>query len=361
MISSAQVMNRPPDAAELMRLLACLPDQPERFAERAREVQGWPALLELAGRHGVEQALYEALVHAEIPAPLRARLDEQRAFEQLAGRRRSAALSEVAMALEAADVKAIMLKGPALGERLYPAHVLRPSTDLDVLVGPGALERAAACLEGLGYRLQEDLARVSARSFAHQLILLRPGSPMIELHFRLHSEFGVDLPASELAERARRHTLRDGTTVWILAPEDELLHLALHAAAHRCIRAGWLYDLKLFALRHPELDWALVARRARAHGLSSAVGFALGRAAAELDAPIPTELTQLDRPRAALARLLASAWATHEGPIPVVRASSFAFATMLCDDPAQSVRSMRHLVQRFGARQADALARRLGR
>jgi hypothetical protein len=48
----------------------------------------------------------------------------------------------------------------------------------------------------------------------------------------------------------------------VLSPEDELVFLAVHAAAHRFIRLGWLYDLRLLVATMSESELDRAAERA---------------------------------------------------------------------------------------------------
>ena len=73
---------------------------------------------------------------------LRARVDEVTA--------------EVVRALDAAGVRAIVLKGPATVDWLYGPAADRVYADTDLLVAPGELTRAGEVLAGLGMRCVFD-------------------------------------------------------------------------------------------------------------------------------------------------------------------------------------------------------------
>src|SRR5262249_59986901 len=107
--------------------------------------------------------------------------------ERLGGARLGLALDESLEGLAAAGVRAAALKGPVLGERLYPDPAARPSTDLDFLVLPDDLERAAAALQAIGYQAQTGPAARYHRRHHRHICLYRPGSPTIELHFRAYT------------------------------------------------------------------------------------------------------------------------------------------------------------------------------
>ena len=132
----------------------------------------------------------------------------------------------------AANVPVVALKGPLLAERLYPEGALRPSVDLDLLVAEDDLERAVAALEGAGWRADSGPTAVYARQHHHHLQLRREGQPPLELHFRARVGFGTVMPAADLIARSRAVVGARGRGLRILAPEDEFVYLAVHAAAH---------------------------------------------------------------------------------------------------------------------------------
>src|SRR5204863_9402994 len=71
------------------------------------------------------------------------------------------------------------------------------------------------------------------------------------------------------------------------APEDEALYLLLHAARHLFLDPLWLYDLKLFLRIYPDLDWARIARRARALRVVSALLMAVEMLERRLGVSVP--------------------------------------------------------------------------
>jgi hypothetical protein len=214
-------------------------------------------------------------------------------------------------------IPVVALKGPLLGERLYPDPRARPSTDLDLLVAPAELDRAAAALATAGWRAPTTRAEAWYRRHHHHLHLERAGAPVVELHFRAATAFGADLDAAPLLARARPHD----SGALVLAPEDEWLYLAVHAANHRFERLGWLYDLKLLARTRP--TWDVVLARAAEAGVSRAVAFALALVRERLHADVPAAAGS----RLAW-RLLDEPWA---GP---------AFRVALCDRPSAAARML---------------------
>jgi hypothetical protein len=97
----------------------------------------------------------------------------------------------------------------------------------------------------------------------------------------------------------------------VLAPEDEFLHLAVHAAGHGLERLLWLHDLDLFLEKH-SLDGSVVRERARELGLAPALDFALQALERRLGVAVPWSRRGI-RPR--LADRLLAARRVREGSL----------------------------------------------
>ena len=89
----------------------------------------------------------------------------------------------------------------------------------------------------------------------------------------------------DLLARAGRIRLGAGD-VPCLSAEDSLLVLCLHAAKHLWTRLIWIADIAE-SLRAPDIDFALVVRRARALGIARIVGVSCWLAERLLGAAIP--------------------------------------------------------------------------
>ncbi len=174
----------------------------------------------------------------------------------------------------------IPLKGPVLGETLYPDPALRPSSDLDLLIRSETLLPVDGLLQSLGYRRLPD-----AHSWDFDIAYDRatlyqgPSGVRVDLHWGLVSD-----PRYSWNER-------EGLTVWDravrirvageealgLCPEDLLLYLALHLAVHHGLRGLlWYWDVFLVIDRWAgTLDWQAVIERASRWRVRAALYFAL--------------------------------------------------------------------------------------
>lgn len=157
-----------------------------------------------------------------------------------AGRRQSAFLQLVARsavaALAEAEIPAVTLKGPDLGEAIYGDPGKRLSGDVDLLVPPGSLARAVEVVQGLGYGAPGDPTDGDGLPLLHFALLHAKGDlPPIELHWRIHWY--------ETAFAAERLLPPDAGSAagWRPCPRDQLAALLLYYA-----RDGFL-DLRLAA------------------------------------------------------------------------------------------------------------------
>jgi hypothetical protein len=194
------------------------------------------------------------------------------AFGQIALSLRSrAVLTEVLAIFGGRQIPCAPLKGPLLAARLYDEFTLRPTTDVDVLVAPSDLDRAIDALQSAGARPPEPASYRYHRVHHHHVNSVLRGV-LVEIHFRASSNFGTIIPAEPLLARATQAVV-DGALVPVLDPTDELVCLAVNAAAHR-FRAVLLLDLRRLCERTP-VDWREAERRAREWHVARAAAAAL--------------------------------------------------------------------------------------
>ncbi|MBM4776227.1 MAG: nucleotidyltransferase family protein [Archangiaceae bacterium] len=274
-----------PGSSALFAVLARLPD---RSASIPDSVLADSSLPLAAARHGVAAWVFDAL-HPRLPSSIRAAL-ETHARETFATASRIKRLTlRVIDALAAVRIVPVLLKGSAIAQRFFPANPLvRPASDVDILVGEDALTTVARALGSLGLAHMPDSAAEDPLETHHHLAYVgQPG--LVEVHFRLTNTFGRGLFDDERV-RGRALPYRfDGRPVMVLSPEDEFLYLATHAANHTFLRASWLVDLQQFLRLFPELDFHRMAVRARDAGFTEAVTTTLGLLERLLEVQLPAE------------------------------------------------------------------------
>jgi hypothetical protein len=172
--------------------------------------------------------------------------------------------------LQAAGIRALLLKGPDLQQRLYGTPSAYASADVDILVRRDGARAARDHLERRGWTFAPEngfLWRVSrAASFD------RDGFT-VDLHWGLHA---AHLPAWSLEPLARRlwQGAREGPSGMLEPdPESLLVFLAVHAVGHGFERPEWTENVRRAAAL--VVDWAEVWRISRAARVTNAVKTAL--------------------------------------------------------------------------------------
>jgi len=342
------------------RLVGALPDDVPAFRSRSAAIDDWDAVVEAA----YDQGVLGVLVHhwrdanVEIPPSAFEAAERHCAIEQLWTQQVRAAADEALRRLDADGVRCIPLKGPLLAERLYPDAAIRPCLDLDLLIHARDVDVATSSLEALGYRREEGPGAQYARRHGHHLLLRRAGTPDLELHFRVYAGFGTVLEASDAFLHAEKSSTGTGVPMEVLAPEDEVLYLALHAAGHSYVRLLWLHDLKLLVRRHATLDWRQVAARARALGVASVVAFTCRLLDERLETAVPgaSELGVVTGWRWRLAGRLLPVVMKPTARSARENFESLVFTSLLCDRPLTGFRLVAHHVGRTARRRIQRLA-----
>lgn len=306
---------------ELLRAPPGVPGRPPWFSSN---------LLHRAYLHGVAGVVHAALVRSGVPIPE----DEARAFERMAAVRQLEhdlylrMLARIDEALATSGLQAVALKGSLLAERLYDVPSLRTTSDIDLMVAERDLDRTLATLRTAGYRQDEAPSEERFRREHHHLHCHSPEGPPLELHFHAYRGFGSVLRSEPLIERSRPLERFGFRAIRVLAPEDELVYLAVHAAAHRFVRFGWLYDLKLLLGQMSASEIETAARRASSVGYARPLALAALLLEELLGVPAATlrPLQRLGRARAGLVRRLAG-----EPKSPVWRsATRLVYSAALC-------------------------------
>jgi Uncharacterised nucleotidyltransferase len=240
---------RLPYADQVPLLAATLAGEPVRPADGARFVGA-------ALHHNV--AAY-ALEHAELAAGDGRSLEDAYAVQVLRTGVLRRALPPVAAELATAcGAPPIVVKGAAVGERLYPDWRLRPYLDLDLLVPRVQLDAAVAALVASGFDALEEFRPGYAETLGHDVHVARGtgiASVHVELHWRVSDDaIGVPLDHARIAATAEVLEL-EGAALAAPSPQLQLLVLALHLLSDRAKRLAWIHDLVLAARALDDDAW----------------------------------------------------------------------------------------------------------
>lgn len=216
---------------------------------------------------------------------------------------------EVTTALRSANIRSVLLKGPAIARWLYEHVSMRPYVDSDIMVAEADIARAEEVLADLGFEhLPLDDIPSGLPWHAREWMRRRDGASL-DLHRTLIGA-GVEPEEVWRVLCAETERLQVGEVdVEVLKEPARALHLALHAAQDGGLRKQ-LQDLGRAVARLPIEGWLEAARLAER--LDATPAFAAGlrllpageSLASELglpvEAPLAVSLRASGAPRSAL-------------------------------------------------------------
>jgi hypothetical protein len=212
-----------------------------------------------------------------------------------------AELDKVASLLYSHSIPLIALKNSGIARALYRHLGASPMGDIDVLVRKSDFRRAHEILTGNGYVMKfrspledENLDLAERGGGAEYSVILPSGRHLwFELQWRPVAGRWIrpdqEPPAEELMERSLPI---NGSAARLLAPEDNLLQVALHTAKHTYVRApGFRLHTDVDRIvRSCEIDWDLFVGLVCLLQVKTAVFFSLALARDLLHTPIPDEV-----------------------------------------------------------------------
>lgn len=297
---------------------------PEKSAEAASQLRdrlGEDAAFDFAARHEVACAIGHHVQHSTDSQDNRWRnAHHEVECRMLAYMQELDVLAEI-FAEHAIPV--VALKNGGIARGLHSCLGCCPMGDLDLLVRPCDFEKAHRLLVQRRYEfefrhegLESDFRKafLSGSTEYHRKL---DGGEKLWIDFQCRPVAGKwirpdqEPSADELMHRAQPIT---GCHVRILAPEDNLLQVALHTAKHSYIRAPGLRlhtDVDRVIASQP-IDWERFHTMVVHCEVRTPVYFSLALAADLLGAPIPEDALQRLRPRAWKRRLIGR-WVQRAG------------------------------------------------
>jgi hypothetical protein len=202
-------------------------------------------------------------------------------------------LSEVCSALASEDIEVAILKGAHLAGIVYDDVALRPMTDLDILVKQKDLFKVERILLRMGYGpsgrpgIEEQCAK-----HHHLIPFTKQGKPPIEVHWTIcpvGSPFRIDM--NDIWGRAKKTTLA-GATVFLLSPEDLLMHMCLHISFNHkfnCFTIKNMCDISEIITRYGnDIDWERLVSIAGNSGITRYIYVALSLTETLLGVEMPS-------------------------------------------------------------------------
>ena len=239
-------------------------------------------------------------------------------------------LLEIIKIFDNAGIRVILLKGSHLAQVVYQDIGVRWMVDIDILIRREDLKEASELLVNMGYEYPDLEAAVwddfgekkEVRDQAavmdwyktdhmHLIYCSAKAIQSLEIHWgiaRSTSPFTIDMEG--LWERAWAEEV-NGVKLWVLSPEDLLLHLSLHDS--------YSHHLNLFGLRpccdvaavvrcfSKQIDWGQLQVRAREWGIEKYLYLTLRLSRELLGSEVPVDFLKAIRDRTCSDRIILEA------------------------------------------------------
>lgn len=245
----------------------------------------WVRFMDFSKKQGIAPVLYHAIKDSP-PATIPEQSLQQLKQIYFASAHRNTLLyhesGKVLKALHESSIPVIVLKGACLAEVIYGNIALRSMGDVDILVKRGDMTKVVRIMSELGYSAGYDFQVEDEIDCSHHLPpLIGPGKLSVEVHWNIidsdNAAVMEKIDIAKMWERARPVVIAK-TPVFMLSPEDMLLHLCLHLTLHHLfdMRLRAFLDLKKVVEYYGEaVDWELLRERSRTLGVDSAVRLSL--------------------------------------------------------------------------------------
>lgn len=244
------------------------------------DAAGWNGLIAAARAERLIGTLACRLSGMAVPDAAGPILDDARREAATEARQALWEADRAALALRELGVRVVLLKGTAYVAAGLKAGEGRFIGDLDILVPRDAMPAVERALIDAGWEWVKEDAYDDAyyRTWMHELppMIHVERDRMIDVHHTILPLTARPKPdaAAMLAEAV---PVADG--LWVLSPEDRVVHAAAHMLADGDLQGGLRNLWDIYCLL-PDADPARLAARARLHGLGPYVAQARRLAAA---------------------------------------------------------------------------------
>ena len=282
-------------------LTACSDIPADEKTKRIRGLLGsqiqWDTLFRVADHNGIHPLLAQSLLSVQNQVPAEALTDLKQAYQ--ANLHKALLLSRefvrIVECLSQASIAFLPYKGLTLAETIYGDLALRQSGDIDLLIHADDLKRVQETVAELGYTphltLSEDEQAEYLKSGYECAFDAVAGKNLLEVQWAIQPRFyAVDVDMKGLFRRAQTVSVA-GSTVKSLAPEDQFIVLALHAAKHVWEKLIWICDLERIS-HLPTLDWRWIGEQAQELGIVRILRVTLLLAQKLLGSPLPPSAAQ---------------------------------------------------------------------
>lgn len=212
----------------------------------------WPAFLATCRRHRVQGLAWRALsglgLDRGMAPPVRLALQaDARAIAQQ-GLRLASDSVRLAQGFAGAGIRVLFLKGLTIGALAYGDPFVKMGWDIDILVDPADIGRAASLLQEMGFKLvvPERIQRLQGWHGSNKESVWKHRSgATVELHSRLADQPQL-LPQLEVTSAQQSVAIGPASALPTLADEGLFAYLCVHGASSAWFRLKWLADLAGF-------------------------------------------------------------------------------------------------------------------
>jgi len=261
---------------------------------REREEIDWRRVVRIARRHQVEALVWNRLRNSkclpEESAPALRLAAETILHRNLQHARASLRLNAV---FEKAGVSVLFLKGIPLGILAYGSLGLKASRDVDLLVAPEALDRAAGLLLKEGYRCTVPGAEGERLGEWHAVCkesVWRHSATGVLVELHTQTVDNPSLLAGAGVDVRQWIALGDGQSLPTFPPEQLFAYLCVHGTSCAWFRLKWLADVGALVSSLPPGEVERLYGRARAIGAGRCSAVALLLCEAILGMSLPAGL-----------------------------------------------------------------------
>jgi hypothetical protein len=241
----------------------------------------WSKFLRLIRFHRVEGLASNALSGLEIPNEIRIALAEAASAIAVQNLQAGAECGSLLERFEAARVPLLFLKGLTLGALAYGNPAIKSAIDVDLLIGPRDLAKAADLLREAGYGLLAPQTSSNGEILQRwhvdwkESVWAKTSSRVqIDLHTRTADNVRV-VPTINVHSPQQSVRVAAGIHLPTLATDELFAYLAVHGASSAWFRLKWISDFA--ALVHGRTGDEIVRlyRRSQDLGAGRAAGQAL--------------------------------------------------------------------------------------
>jgi hypothetical protein len=187
-------------------------------------------------------------------------------------------------------VPLLVLKGPALIERIYLNPALRPMTDIDLLIHPEHLPILKDCLHALNYGSPVQYPNIFIKN---KVIFDIHTDPFHADRIKQRLE-AVPLNLANLWQKAI--PFANVENLFMLSLPDQILTLSVHALKHGYDRNIWLFDILLsLKLAHKSNTWPQVQKHCSDHNASPILALSLHAIQIYLARNLPAPICELQK------------------------------------------------------------------